>query len=277
MSVFDQYRKVAAGNFETEDLDMSITVEHSKSDKHTFNVTIWNLKLSTWSGVKVGDQARITLGWTNGPQQAVMTGKVEKKNMKKDGMDTKFILKGVANAKHALKQRFSQTFQTTKTPTDVVGTVASKIGLTGGSINSVNQTFSQKFQISSDKPARHWLDVLKEEAENRTNVSWEWFTDGGRLYFVKKNGRTEDAITLSYDNTLTSIAPAGSEAKDAKGLEFEALMEPGVRKGGVVAVDTENYSGAYKVTNYKFKSDSTNGTHKVSGRLEPLGVEYTIE
>lgn len=272
--VWQQYRRVDAGSMSVENLDMDIEVENTGDSEHRFDVTIWNLTDETWEKVSEDDYCRIALGWEDGVVQNVMHGLVEKKKTEIDGNDMKFRLKGTEVSDHQKRKRLSKTYGTNQSPSQIATDIAGQIGLTAGSIDTVNATVDSNFIVSKDKPARHWLDKLVTEAQNLTEYGWEWFIDGGRLYFVKKNGREEEAVELSYDNTLLSLNSIDSESEEEKGLEFEAMMEPRIRMGGAIAVNTDDYKDGYKVSEYVFKSNTNNGDHKVTGKLDPLGASY---
>lgn len=276
--VWSQYRRIDAGEVTFEDLDMEIEVNLSDEGEPTFDATIWNLTPETWEQVSKGDECRITLGWDDGPTENVIFGVIEKKTKNRDTNDIGFRLKGVDKSEQQVKQRLSNSWETGTKPTVVAKDIAGAIGLTAGDVDSISGTMAQTFLATQDKPARHWLNELVSEAENLTGTAWQWFVDSGKLYFVEKDGRSEEAVVLSYDNTLISIGEAESQGtEDSSGLKFEAMCEPRIRKGGAVVVETDKFNGPYKVTDYTFKSNSTNGDHTVSGRLSPLDVEYTVQ
>lgn len=274
--VWSQYRRVDAGNISVEDLDMDLEVVQGK-DKLEFDVKIWNLTEDTWSGVSTGDECRVILGWEDGETKSVCIGKIKKKLKEPDGRDTAFRLKGVDETDDTVKYKYTQTYNN-KRPDQIASAIAGKIGLTTGDVEQVNGTIDGYWGVTSDRPARYWLDELVKEAEKRDNAAWEWFIDAGKLYFVRKDGRKEEAVELSYDNTLINIGEAeGKDDAEQPGLDFTAMCEPNIRKGGAVVVSTDDYSGAYKVTEYRYESSTVNGDHLVKGHLAPLGVEYSIQ
>lgn len=273
--VWSQYRKVEAGKVVMEGLDMSIEV--SSDENLTFDVSVWNLADETWDKIKEGDRTRVTLGWEGGDTKSVVNGVIEKKNKQMDNRDVVFRIKGEDESDLMVKHRFSRSWSPVVTPVQIAGDIASECGLTTGEMGEMSDIVKKDFVAIQDKPARYWLDQLIVEAEDLTGDPWEWFVDAGNLHFVKQNGRTEEAIKLSYDNTLISIGPADSPGtEEAEGLQFEAMLEPNLRKGGSVVVETEKYSGAYKVVEYTFDSSTVTGNHVVSGRLSPLDVDYTV-
>ncbi|QLG30184.1 hypothetical protein HUG10_21590 (plasmid) [Halorarum halophilum] len=276
--VWNQYRRIDAGAISVEELDMSIEITSAENAGTEFDVSIWNLTESTWRGVSEGDECRVVLGWEDGDRKSVVHGEVKKKSKTPDKTDTRFRLKGVDTTDESVKRSFSRTFSG-KRPDQIAHAIAGQIGLTTGEIEPVvNGRIDDNWVVTSDRPARYWLDELVREAEARSEYAWEWFVDTGKFYFVQKDGRKEDTIVLSYENTLLSIGEAsGSTDAEEPGLDFTAMCEPLLRRGGAVIVDTDDYSGAYKLTEYTYRSDTTTGEHEVSGHLAPLGVNYRVE
>lgn len=52
------------------------------------------------------------------------------------------------------------------------------------------------------------------------------------------------------------------------------MLEPQIRKGAIVAVETDRFSGAYRVNEYEFKSSSETGDHLVRGTITPAEAAY---
>lgn len=203
-------------------------------------------------------------------------GKVKKKTKERDGRDTVFRLKGVDATDETAKLAFTQTFNN-KRPDQIASSIAGTIGLTTGEVESVGSQISGYWGVTSDRPARYWLNQLVKEAEKRDNAAWEWFIEAGKLYFVRKDGRKEEAVELAYENTLLDIGEAdGKDDAEQPGLDFTAMCEPNIRKGGAVVVSTDQFSGPYKVTEYRYESSTVGGDHITKGHLAPLDVEYTI-
>lgn len=278
MTVFNQKRIIEIGSKSLEGLDSSITVKNPKDSDATFDIKIWNLTESTWDSIQTGKGARVRLGWEEGKTKAVIFGVIKKKNKEIDGSDIKYRIKGKDKSQEQTKLRISKTWND-KSPDQIAGSIGNELGLTTGQIDSVGSPIDGYYQISKDKPARYWLDQLVGEAQARDSKAWEWFTDTGKLYFVRKDGIKGEAVELSYDNTLISIGPAGGEEGTQEGnsaLKFKAMMEPTLRKGSAVAVNTDKYSGAYKVTEYTFKSSTDTGEHMVEGTLTSLDSNYTV-
>jgi len=274
--VWKQYRRVEAGNVSIEELDMDITIVYSKSSGLEFDVIIWNLADDTWSRIEEGDPCRITLGWEDGPTKTVLFGTIEKMLKTPDENDVSFRLKGKDETDRTLRFGFSKTY-VDKTFSDIARSIAGEIGLTVGEVESTSAGPEREFTVQKDRPARHWLNQLIAKTQDKTDTPWEWFVDAGKFYFVKKDGRKEEAVRLSFENTLITIGESeGEKEAEQSGLDFTALCEPRIRKGAAVAVETPDYTGAYKVTEYRFNSNTISGDHEVTGKLVPLGASYEI-
>ncbi|NEU58590.1 hypothetical protein [Halorussus sp. MSC15.2] len=274
--VWKQYRRVDVGDLSIEDLDTEITVEMSKDGELSFDVSVWNLTEDSWSQIQKGDDCRIVLGWKQGPTKSVIQGVVQKRTKEVDGNDVRFRLKGTDETDERTKKRLSKTWRG-KSPDRIATHIAGMIGLTTGEVESVGSVIDSNWAVSKDRPVRYWLDQLVEEAQKRSDTAWEWFVEAGKLYFVTKDGRKEQTVELSFDNSLVSIGESDGESNaEGSGLQFEALCEPRLRRGSTVVVNTDAYEGAYALKKYKFVSDTETGDHYVEGRLAPLDVEYTI-
>ena len=283
---YQQYRRITAGGGDSVDAvhdgfggstDMDIRISASSDGATEYEAALYNLTDSTWRDVSQGDPCRISLGWDGGKINHVLFGTVEIKRREPDGRDTRHILKGVDETERQTKARISKTWRD-KSPSQIVNSLARELSLTAGNIDPVEQPIEGNYGIKNDEPVSYWLDELTSEAEKRTDTQWEWFAQAGRLYFERKDSDTEQATILSYDNTLLDIGAATGHSdasdEDVEELEFTALMEPDIRKGRLVGVDTERFSGVYKVTEYQFRSNSTTGDHQVTGTITPVDSQY---
>lgn len=256
--------------------DLSASIVFAKDDGLSYEATLWNLADDTWHGVSEGDPCRISLGWDGGNLNHVLYGVVNIKRMERQDRDIKYTLKGVDETDALTKARITKTWRD-RSPSQIAEGIARELGLTPGRIDESGGTLEGDYAITEDEPAQYWLDQLKSEAEKITDTQWEWFCQAGQLFFERKDSDTAQATVLSFDNTLLSIGEAAgtSDSEDSEGdLEFEALCEPDIQKNSLVAVDTDRFSGVYKVIAYSFTSDSTNGDHKVRGTITPAGSQY---
>ena len=267
--VWTQVRSVEAGEVNLSGLDLDIKVRKPKQDPLEFDVLTWNLSRDSWSRIKTGDLVRIRLGWDKANVATVCLGKIETAKPSQDGTDRKFRLKGVDESEAATKARISGRWQNRR-PDEIVKAIAGEIGLTP-IVEDVGDEIDGAYSVTRDQKVRAWLDELLDYAADMTGTSWEWFAARGRLHFVPETQETVDAPTLSYDNTLISLDDVSEPDDDIdERLEFTAMLEPAIKKGAAVYVDTEDFEGAYRVDQYEFKSSTRAGDHLVRGKATPV-------
>jgi hypothetical protein len=266
--VWTQVRSVEAGEVDLSELDLDIKIRKPKEDPLEFDVQTWNLSRDSWSRIETGDLVRVRLGWDEADVSTVCLGKIETARPSRDGNDRKYRLKGVDESEAATKTRISGRWRNRR-PDEIVEAIAAEIGLTP-IVEDVGDEIDGAYSVTRDQKVRAWLDELLDYAADMTGTSWEWFASRGRLHFVPETQETVDAPTLSYDNTLISLADVSESGDDVdERLEFEAMLEPAIEKGAAVYIDTDNFRGAYRVDEYEFQSSTESGDHLVRGKATP--------
>lgn len=274
--VWNQVRHVEAGPVSLDELDLDIAVRKPKKDPLEFDVRTWNLTQETWGQIETGDLCRIQLGWEGADVETVMLGKIQHAKPSQDGRDIQYRLRGVDKSEAATKSRISGNWRNRR-PDQIAADIASSLGLSPVT-ESTGVPISGTWSATRDQKARAWLDELLDYAANQTGEPWEWFATRGRLHFVPQSRETVDAPRLAYENTLLSLNEKSSSDDEAEGtLEFEAMLEPQIKKGAAVYVATDQHEGAYRVNEYEFKSSTETGDHTVRGTITPLEAEYSVE
>jgi hypothetical protein len=273
--VWTQVRRVAAGEISLDGLDLDVKVRKPKKDPLEFDVRTWNLTRDTWSRIETGDLVRIELGWEEADIATVCLGKIEHAKPRRDGADMEYRLKGIDESEAATKARISGTWRNRR-PDEIAAQIAGEIGLSPVT-EPAGAPIPGTWSATRDQKTRVWLDELLDYAADRTGEAWEWFAERGRLYFVPKSIETVEAPRLAYENTLVSLNEKSTSDDDAEGaLEFEAMLEPEIRKGAAVYVDTDDHQGAYRVNEYEFQSSSATGDHLVRATITPLKADYSV-
>lgn len=276
MPVYEQHRSVEVGPVSLDGLDLDISVKQPKDDSLEFEVSTWNLTDDTWSRIEKGDLCRVELGWANASVETVVLGEVDTLNRSVDGRDIKHTLSGVDETESALKVRAQPRTWKDKRPDQIASDLVSSVGLSAQT-EPAGSPISGTWSVTTDKTVSSWLDDLLQLAANKTGVEWEWFSSAGQIHFIPRSSKASDAPKLSRSGMLTSIGEKSDTKDDTEGqLKFEAMCEPRITKGAAVAVDTEKFSGAYRVSNYEFVSSSVSGDHYVEGTLTPISADYSI-
>lgn len=276
MRVWRQHRSVDAGEINLDGLDIDITVRKPKDDPLEFEVLVWNLTPDSWDRIDDDDLARIELGWADGDRETVCLGKITDTNRTPGEGDIEYKIEGVDESEAATHARISKTWKDRR-PDQIASDIAEEIGLSA-STEPAGQPIRGRWSASRDQKVRDWLDELLDYAAQFTGRDWEWFATRGQLFFVPRNQQVAEAPQLSYEGMLVSIGEKSSSEEDVEGqLEFEAMLEPRIQKGAVVYVDTDRFEGAYRVSDYEFKSSTETGDHMVQGTILPVEADYSVE
>lgn len=278
--VFVQERRVEAGGIDLSDFDLDITVRRPKDDPLEFEVSVWNLTDESWGQIEEHDLCRIELGWVDGETDVVCFGEITSARPQPDSPDVRYDIEGIDESEAAVEARpgaWSKKTWRDKSPDKIVGDIAREIGLSA-STESVDRAISGTWSVTSEKKIRRWLDELLEYAAEFTGQSWEWFADRGQLYFQPRDAETVEAPRLAYDSILISLSETSTEDEEVdEELEFEAMLDPRIRKGAAVFVDTDAREGPYRVDDYEFRSSSVTGDHLVRGKLLPIEGDYSVD
>ena len=276
MAVYEQYRSVEAGEVSLDGLDVEIAVTQPKDDSLEFEVSVWNLTDDTWSKIESGDLCRVELGWGGGPVETVVLGEIDTLNRTSDGRDIEHTIAGVDETEAALKVRPKGRTWKDKRVDQIASELVSGVGLSAQT-EAAGPPISGTWSVTADKTVSKWLDDLIQIAANKTGVEWEWFSTAGQVHVLPRSSKASDAPKLSYGGMLTSIGEKSSTDDDTEGqLTFEAMCEPRIAKGAAVAVETEQFSGGYRVSDYEFSSSTVSGDHFVEGTLTPIDADYSI-
>lgn len=278
---FVQHRSVQAGEVDLSMLDLDITVRKPKDDPLEFSVSVWNLSEESWSRISDGDLCRIELGWEDGASETICLGEITSTTPNFDGSDKRYEISGVDESESAVDARprrgWSQKTWRDKAPDAIAADLAQSVGLTPRT-EEIEREINGTWSVTTDKKVRRWLDELLEYAAEFTGQEWGWFADRGQLYFQPRNSETVEAPQLSYDGTLLEISDKSDEDEEVeKQLEFEAMLEPRIRKGAAVYVSVAEYEGPYRVDSYEFNSSSVTGDHLVRGDLIPIQGDYSVD
>lgn len=283
--VFQQKREVVAGSIQAiadgskTDLHQDVSVKVDK-DGLMAEASIWNVAHDTWKSVSKGDPFRVSLGYRSGPYKRCILGVIqEKRAPERDGSDIKYTFKGRDKSGAALRGTYKSHTWVTPTLTQVARDIAAFAGLSPGRISIGAGSFEERWPISKEHNLNHWLGELATEANDRTGTQHEFHAAAGKLHFGPKEQAAQQAITLEdgRDGNVISIDEAEGKNKKSGGgadLDFEALLDPRVSKGGLAAVTTQDYNGTYRITEYELQSSTDTGEHILTGKLASTGSKY---
>lgn len=281
-TLWQQYRRVAVTNTSLtadgtrDDFDLDITVRDAAEEGVSFEVRALNLAPDTWSSISKGDPIAITLGWVDGPQSAVCTGLIKQMWPEQKNNDVEYLMKGIDASRARTQLRVTRSYEG-QSPSAIARNLAAEMSLSPGIVDATDP-IDGMYCVTTDQPIRYWLDMLVAEAQNQTGDQWEWQARAGQLHFRQKATPTQEAVVLSHEHSLLELNPASgrSTADSEDELEFKALCEPSLRKGGLVQVQTAEESGVYQVTDLEFQSNSRDGSHFATGSLAPQTTQWTM-
>lgn len=278
MAVFQQYREVVTADAAFTDLDMDIRVTMAEDGTLKFDITMWNLTVSTWASIQPDDVIQVKGGWVNGPTEVLVYGKVNSKDKEVDGNDVQFTIKGKDQSASALNARISRTWNN-QDPGDISADIAREVGLAPQTV-TVGDTIQGNWSATRDRQLKKWLDDLVEIAGEKTGEEWEWVGEQGELVFQPKSGTYREAPVLSWDTNLVSIGEqSGSDSDEGDSndrVKFESMLMPGIKKGAAVDVQADRFTDIWKVQSYEHQT-ATSGDHFTQGVLIPTDKEYEVE
>jgi len=272
-----QYRKVEVRDeIAIEDLDMQIRVRKPKEDPLEFDVRVYNLARGTWERISKGDRVSIELGWEDGPSGPVILGEIEHRTPSPRGGDMEYRIKGTDRSSKQTKGRISGTWQNRR-PDEVASDMARSMDLTPVTDNA-ERPIRGCWGATANERVRTHLDELLDYAQEFTGVSWEWFAEEGRLYFVRRDRETIDAPSLRYGENALALQESDSPDENAdRQFDFEMMLDPRLKVGAVVYAETETYTGALKVVDYEYRSSTESGDHLVQGKMVPASTKFVLE
>jgi len=179
----------------------------------------------------------------------VKRGKVKHERQGADWVTTLEIGDGeIALQEKIYNKAFEPGASLRKIMSDVAGSfgkpVAKIIGLEDKTYNS-SQTFS-----GSSKDV---LDNLTKEA------GLEWSIQDDEVQILKPDGNTTDEVIVL--NSATGLL--NSPVKREQGVEFKALINPSIRPGRRVKIESRDLEGVYRVRKATFNGDTHEGSWTV--------------
>ncbi len=112
---------------------------------------------------------------------------------------------------------------------------AEKLGITLGVISGLTEiVYSNGYSFSGQ--ASKLLDVLTKQL----NVKWS-IQDGELMVLPKEKAESEFAVLVTPNSGLV-----GNPTKTKDGIQFKSLLNPGIRPGKAVKLESKEIQGAFK-------------------------------
>ncbi len=244
---------------EVTGLRMSFAVKRTlKPDANSAEVSVYNLSATSRAGIKrKGVRVILEAGYADVGLETVITGDCRLASHEQSGTEwvTRFEL---LDGGRVLRYGRASTSYAPGTPVSkAVGDLAGKLGLSGGQLAKQLPGLSAKTLngIVTHGGVGETLDKLLKPQ------GYSWSIQDGRLQVLKGSDHTELIPLISTDSGLIGspklLTPDKNEGRSL--LSFTSLLNARIRPGCLVAVQSKQFSGQFRVESVTHKGD-THGT-----------------
>ena len=270
--LFDRFTSLTIGRPGTqgtrfEDLRIGFqVVKTSDSNSNTAKISIYNLNDNSIGLIELERQQAILEAGYNGRRNPIeglivaqpfngiiALGDIFNVTTVRKGVD-RITTFEVGDSERALQEA---TLDKSFAPGIGTGTIVEQLGQALGAVRGtitgvVDQIFNQGLSITGK--ARDTLDEITEK------MGAEWSIQDGELQILPLGGATnEQAILLTPDTGLLG-APTRKVGRDMQeSVEFISLLNPRMRPGRRVVIESETLSGQFTIRNANFNGDNKEG------------------
>lgn len=276
-SLFQRYASVILSKDgktgrEFENLRIKFTVEKTdQSNPNTAKISIFNLNDVSVGLVEDGGFIILKVGYNGIPtivngqtqinplREIVSIGNIANIQTIKQGVD-RITTFETGDGEEALNNSTTdQTFPPGVSSKQVLNALVDSLGLAKGVIKGVtDEIFNNGLSVSGK--TKDSIDKIAEKQGLDFSVQ-----DGEVQILPKKQATDETAIFLSPENGL--IGTPTRKSKDG-GIEFIALLNPQIRPGRRVKIESSQVNGIFKVTKATYTGDNKDGEFIVKGEAE---------
>jgi hypothetical protein len=237
----------------------------SESSPNPGKISIYNLQKSSRASLEQGQVCFLEAGYTglggSDPVVArIYTGDVRWFHTERNGPDLVTTME-CGDAEVALRGvHVEQAFGPGTTAAQVISYLTGQLGLSIGTIvPAVKGVFQHGISISG--LASDALDHVTEMA------GLEWHVTDGEVNVLEPNVPTDDTPIL----VAASTGLIGYPSKNQQDIVFfKSLLNPHLRPGVPVLLNSETYSGLVRCRLCKFRGDTHGGEFSVSVEAYPL-------
>lgn len=245
-----------------EDFRITFQVEKtSETNQNTSKISIYNLKADS-IGLIEREQTTATLevGYLGSPVtigvkviqnpiiEILAIGDVDKVVTTRQGVDTVTTFEVGDGANNLQEKTFEGSFRPGSTTKQITDELIGALGAVKGVVTDfVDDVFNNGVSLSGKVK-----DLLTEQTEK---MGLDWSIQDGEVQIIPKGGNTgETAIELTPNTGLL-----GSPSRKAVGVEFVALLNPRIRPGRVVRINSQFVQGDFTVKKASFTGDTEEG------------------
>lgn len=247
---------------EIENLRMNFKVEKtSEANPNIGSIEIYNLSRKTLAIIEKKNSAMVLKAGYENNMTLVFSGDIAKATTDKKGPD--LVTKVECGDGEATYQNadFSQSFAPGSTVSKVLNDVVGSFNATAGEIIGVKQDVFQN-GITLMGSSRDHMDQLTKKQD------LEWSIQDGAVTVLPRGGASKKpAVLLNSDTGLigtptritilkSSTDPLLGEGNQEAGVKFKSLMNPLLKPGQLVKLDSFNVNGIFTVRKVTHSGDN---------------------
>lgn len=222
---------------EIRDLDFSFSVtKSSEGTPNSLKLSIFNMAEATRSQIeRQRDRVVLTAGY-EGNQAIIFIGDISNVTHQKQGADIISVIECGDGEVQYRDAFINESFGPGATFKQVFARIAEKSGLGLGVTNGLpNHTFNNGVVITG--PIRDVMDKYQR------TFGFEWSIQDGQLQVLAPTLDTGEATVILNVDTGMINAPQKTE----KGIKVESLLQPDLKPGRSVKVESLSINGLFKI------------------------------
>jgi hypothetical protein len=232
--------------------------KNSEAAPNVAKVHIYNLKQSSRAELEATGLVMILQVGYSGIGQgkplvsSIFSGDLRKATTKRQGADMITTLEAGDGEKAITEARVEQTFGESTAISSVINVLAKKLGVAVGKISPALGDVV------------HGLSLTGNVADNLTAITakagLEWFVSDGELHILApRSGTNEPAILLTPETGLIGIPNKTNEI-----VEVESLINPGIKPGRMLRVESKELTGTFRVRRARYEGDTEGQSWRVA-------------
>jgi hypothetical protein len=252
--LFGRTYRLTVGDRQWTELDIEFDIDRSSGRPGRATVVLWNLSRPSRDALAQSHDARVELlAGYDVEQHLIFAGLVRGATSTRDGAEWRTELRCLDGA-GALTRRVSFAARSDRSIGEVLEACAVALGV---GIGNAREAFAAAGLLAGGRAVRSAVLAGSAAAELEglcVSAGLEWSIQDGVLQVSLEGDSSErSALLLSASSGLV-----GSPQVSRHGVEFDALMVPGLRPGALVQLEAANGSGTYRCRGVRYVG-STSG------------------
>lgn len=225
----------------------------SDSNVNTSKIKVYNLNERSRTILEQGGDlvAILEAGYTDTGLEVLFKGEIDKSQFRRMGSNwvtTIFVKDGnTAITKTHFEKSYAGPIDLKAIAEDITQTLRNEADIVIKDLKNLSSDIIQN-GFSANGLASRILDNIVEKQ------GLEWNIQDGELQIIAPDSSDDEAIVLTPETGLI-----GSPVRRESGIEFRALLQPKIKPGRAVKIESRNLSGLFRIRQAQFKGD-THGT-----------------